>query len=408
MATPGGPTPDPLTNPALPTADVPPPAGVKAPLRTVKARTIEELLFSEGFGFDFFQAVRLLERMAPERRPVGRVAPPHVEAVRFKALPSLSFPPSQIFEINRPTTSLPAPAMTVTFMGLTGPNGALPRHYTELLLKLQRDAKGPEKQALREWLDMFNNRAIALFYRAWEKYRFYIGYERDTRPGGKGLDTFTRCLFSFIGLREPPLRNRLRVARRVPDNEEQPAETFAAVEDLALLHYGGLLSHRPRCAIGLEAILHDYFQQNVRALQFHGQWLVLNRDNQSRLGAGEANNQLGVSVVIGERVWDVQSKIRIRLGPLRYKEFNEFLPDRSAVAQRKAFFLLAHLVRLYVGAELDFDVQLVLRGPDVPACQFVADGIGPRLGWNTWVISRSLEHDADDAVFEGEEVVYLN
>jgi type VI secretion system protein ImpH len=373
----------------------------------MKARTVEDRLFAEGYGFDFFQAVRLLERTATERKPVGRSAPPHAEVVRFKALPSLSFPPSEIFEVERPNTALRLPAMTVTFIGLTGPNGALPRHYTELLLKLQRDAKGPEKLALRDWLDIFNHRLIAQFYRAWEKYRFYIGFERDTRPGGKGLDPFTRSLFSLVGLRESSVRNRLRVVRALPHDEPEAPQQLAGIDDLALLHYSGFLSHRPRCAVSLEAMVRDYFQQPVRVIQFHGQWLVLEAHNQSRVGDINGNSQLGVSVVIGDRVWDVQSKIRLRFGPLSYRAFTEFLPDREPSPRRKSFFLLSHLVRLYIGPELDFDVELILKAAEVPACRFTDDGTGPRLGWNTWVTSKPLDHDANDAVFEGEELVRL-
>src|SRR5262249_30494666 len=124
------------------------------------------------------------------------------------------------------------------------------------------------------------------------------------------------------------------------------------------------------------------------------------------MGVAHGNNELGATAVVGERVWDVQSKIRIRLGPLRYAQFTEFLPDPAPVAERKAFFLLVHLVRLYVGPELDFDVQLVLKAEDVPGCQLTANGAGhPRLGWNTWITSQRVSHDAEEAVFEGEEMV---
>ena len=33
---------------------------------------VEKRLFTEGFAFDFFQAVRLLEKLAPDRKPVGQ------------------------------------------------------------------------------------------------------------------------------------------------------------------------------------------------------------------------------------------------------------------------------------------------------------------------------------------------
>jgi type VI secretion system protein ImpH len=368
-----------------------------------QGRTVEQWLFEEPYCFHFFQAVRLLERLAPQRRPVGRGGPPSAEVVRFRAHQALWFPPSAIFDLQGPSESLPLPAMTVAFLGLTGPSGVLPRHYTELLLRLAKEAKGPERHALRDWLDLFNHRLISLFYRAWEKYRFYIAYERGEHQRGDQIDPFTRSLFSFIGLGMPPLRNRLRIVPSTP--AEKP---LASIPDLTLLHYSGFLAHRPRCALSLEAMLQDYSRLPIRVQQFQGQWLVLDPTNQSRMGGVDANNQLGVNLVVGDRVWDVQSKIRVRMGPLRYHQFAEFLPDHSPKPERKAFFLLAHLVRLYVGAEFDFDVQLVLKAEDVPECELSPDEAkGPRLGWNTWVRSEPMTKDADEAAFEGEEVYQL-
>ena len=46
------------------------------------AASLAERLFTEGYVFDFFQAVRLLEKMAPERRPVGHEAAPATEVAR--------------------------------------------------------------------------------------------------------------------------------------------------------------------------------------------------------------------------------------------------------------------------------------------------------------------------------------
>ncbi len=382
--------------PTAVTGDRPAPAG------SVAAR-----LFEEGFAFDFFQAVRLLERLAPQRCPVGRAGPPQAEVVRFRAHLSLSFPPSSIYEIQPATAELPVPVMTVAFLGLTGPSGILPQHYTELLLRLERDGKGPEKSALRAWLDLFNHRLVSLFWRAWEKYRFYIRYERG-EYGGQEPDPFTQMLFSLIGLGFPPLRNRLRVSCRMETTADMQERTLARIDDLSLLHFSGFLAHRPRCAVSLEMLLGDYFGLAVQVRQFQGQWLALEPINQSRLGAAGGNCEMGVNLVAGDRVWDVQCKFRVRLGPLRYADFNEFLPDRSAVPARKAFFLLVHLVRLYVGPELDFDVQLVLRAEEVPECRMVSEEIsGPRLGWNTWVRSQAMTRDAEDAVFEGREVTIL-
>ncbi len=381
--------------------------------------TVEERLFREGHAFEFFQAVRLLGRLDAGRRPVGHAAAPHVESVRFRAHLSLEFPASQIYEIRPPDPGQPLPLMTVTFMGLTGPLGVLPRHYTELLLRQERDVRGPDRYALRAWFDLFNHRLITLFYRAWEKYRFPVSYERvhatqaipprsglGTQPGGQHEpDPFTQSLFCLVGLGMPSLRNRLCVS--VPEPQRGGPEdrrVLARIDDLALLHYGGLLAQRPRTSAGLEAILGDFFGLEVQVRQFQGQWLRLEPVNQSRLGVEEGNNALGLNVVAGVRVWNVQSKVRLRVGPLRYGRFNEFLPDPAPAARRKAFFLLVQLVRLYLGPELDFDVQLVLCAPDIRTCRLGDGEGGARLGWNSWLCSQPATGDSEDAVFAGEDM----
>jgi type VI secretion system protein ImpH len=407
-------------NPAPVKGAVGPAAGAAAPGQRARSQgenghdgrapggppTLEQRLWEEPYAFDFFQAVRILERLYPDRRAVGREGPARGEVARFRAHLSLSFPPSALYELDRPTESLPAPLMTVAFFGLYGPSGVLPRHYTELLLRLQRDGKGPEKTALRAWFDLFNHRVIALFFRAWEKYRFYVPYERKEYALSEP-DPFTRALLSMVGLGTPRLRHRLRVSFWDEVDDQLQERILAEIDDLVLLHYGGFLAHRRCNAVSLEAMLADYFRLPVRVRQFQGQWLRLDEANQSRMGPDGPNNLLGTNLVAGDRVWDVQGKIRIRVGPLTYPQFTEFLPDRTPVARRKQFFVLVHLVRLFVGPALDFDVQVVLRADEVPWCKLGGEG-GSQLGWNTWVRSLAFPHDVDDPVFEGEEVVFLN
>src|SRR5437016_5072772 len=123
------------------------------PPRPTRAMSLDEALFARGYEFDFFQAVRLLEMLADDPdRPAGP-----------------------------PPDARPVPAVTVSFLGMTGPCGALPLHYTHLLMRLAREGRGSERTALRDWLDLFNHRAVSLFFRAWEKYRFPVPYFRHAR-----------------------------------------------------------------------------------------------------------------------------------------------------------------------------------------------------------------------------------
>lgn len=364
--------------------------------------SITERLFAEPYSFDFFQAVRILEKVYRDKQPVGLTHPPLEEVVRFRALQSLTFPPSSIYELLKPDADRQFPLMTVSFMGLTGPSGALPTHYTQLLMDLGRDVRGPERRSLRDWFDLFNHRFISLFYRAWEKYRFAIPYERG-EPFLPEPDAFTRSLFSLIGLGTKGLRDRQRIVTvRADAIEWEPQrETLARIDDLALLYYSGLLSQRPKNAVNLRTLLGDYFELPVEIEQFRGHWLQIDPANQTCLGA---SGILGVNSIAGSKVWDVQSQFRVRLGPLTYRQFEDCLPDRDPIPQRKLFFLLVQLTRQYAGPELDFNVQMVLAAREVPQCQLQDAGFGARLGWNTWLISETPRHDADEPVFEGETV----
>lgn len=378
-------------------------------LESLPPRSVAARLFKQFFQFDFFQAVRILEQLEQDRVPVGRAGPPGHEIVRFKAHASLSFPPSAIAKLEPPTAVVPVPAMTIPFMGLTGPSGVLPRHYTELLLRIEKELKTPEKYALRDWFDLFNHRMLSLFFRAWEKYRFDVTYAR--RGSDADNELFAHALSSLIGLGMPSLQNRMRVVATWDSAASQQREerVLAKVEHLAMVYYSGLLSHRPRNALGLEAMLHDYSRLPVRIVQFQGHWVQLEDSKQSRLGDPSGYALLGGNAVVGERVWDVQGKIRIRLGPLTYAQFQDLLPDREPFPERKTFFELAHLVRFYIGVELRFDVQLVLHPDEVPECR-LADGTGegPQLGWNAWLQSQSFGEPVEDAVFDGEETVWVN
>jgi type VI secretion system protein ImpH len=329
---------------------------------------LSEVLFNEPFRFDFFQAVRLLELTYPARQAVGRQTRPSDEVVRFHSHVSLNFPPSAIQELQRPEEAGGPARLTAAFMGLMGPLGVLPRHYTELMLERARR----HDYALRDFVDLFNHRLISLFYRAWEKYRFTIAFERTANVAGS-YDSFSLHLFDVIGMGTSGLRGRLEFG------------------DEALLFYAGLLGQHPRSASVLGNVLGDYFSLPVEVMQFVGQWLSITAENRTRLG--EANNGLGSSAVAGTHIWDQQAKFKLRLGPLSYGHFDRLLPDGDMHRP------LVQMVRFASGQEFDFDLQLVLKAPEVPWCRL--GDRRARLGFSTWLKVAEFDRDADQVVFSG-------
>lgn len=379
--------------------------------------TILERFTAAPFEFDFFAAVRVLAAASRDREPVGGGADPADEIARFRGHLSLAFPPSQIIALDPPDADRPCPRLTVTFFGLYGANGALPTHYTQMMVPSVTDDHPLELDALRDWLDLFNHRFVSLFYRAWEKYHFHVPFERGDyrRAGGDPFTTAVRCL---MGFGTPGLSDRLAVRTAVSDagseyrwaksaadhRTDDPPDPgrLARIDDLALLRYAGFFVQRPRNAANLRALLADYFQLPAEVEQFRGQWLAVPQQDKPVLGL---SGMLGVDTVVGDRVWDVQSRFRVRLGPLSYPQFLDLLPDRAPVAERKSLFLVNQLTRVFAGTELDFDVQLVLAADAVPEAELAdTGGIGPRLGWNLWLISDTPPAPVGDAVFDGEWV----
>lgn len=329
-------------------------------------------LLQRGFRFDFFQAVRLLARVYPDRQPVGEMASPSKEVVRFRAHQTLAFPPSSIFQITPGHDETRPAEMTVAFMGLTGPLGVLPRYYTELMLE-RLQAKDT---TLRDFFDLFNHRMISLFFRAWEKHHCTVGFEQWLLKGTG--DRFARCLFALAGLGTSGLRERL------------------TIDDRSILRYVGLLGQRPRSAEALEHCLADYFDVPARVNQFIGAWLNLEEAEWTRIGTTGRNNVLGRSAVAGTKVWDQQAACEVELGPLEYEQFNKLLPSG------RSYPTLVQLTKLFAGPELDFEVQLVLRADQVPAAKLQStDTYAPRLGWTTWLKTRERERHADEVTFSG-------
>lgn len=333
-------------------------------------RRLEE----EPFNFEFFQLVRLLERVAPDRGTVGKFVPPQKEVARFKVHQQTGFPASetQKLEFNAEGQA----EVTVNFMGLTGPQGLLPLYYTEYV----RERLRQRDQSPAAFFDLFNHRMISLFYQAWEKYRFPISYERGDR------DRFSHILLDLIGMGTPGLVGRM------------------PIHDDALIFYSGLLSDNTRSASCLRNLIADYFDVPCEIEQFVGAWYPLSEESLCEFDTADTiSEQLGVGAIVGDEVFDQQSAIRLILGPLTLRQYRDFLPDGSAYAT------LQELARFYAGPAMDFEVLLILDREEVPAShtglggQVPPDALLPlldevQLGWTTWVKTRPRTEDAYDTV----------
>jgi type VI secretion system protein ImpH len=330
-------------------------------------KPLNERLIDEPYRFNFFQAVRLLERIYPESSPVGTEMTPNNEIVRFKSYLSLTFPASQIQsmrEVFDESSEQKRLEMFINFMGMIGIIGVLPIHYTELAMSRARYGD----HTFASFMDIFTHRSVSLFYKAWEKYRFPIQYER-------GNDSFTEYLFDFAGLGTPGLRGRMDL------------------EDENLIPYGGLIAQKPHSSSALGQMLADYFGIEAKVQQFFGQWLNLEEESFTRIGRN--NHSLGANTIVGTRVWDYQSKFRVLLGPLKFTRFRAFLPDGTAYKSMHS------IIKFMVGQELDYDVQLRLQAKEVPSCILTTRAQRrPMLGWTTFLKTKPFTQDDEQVILQ--------
>jgi type VI secretion system protein ImpH len=323
-----------------------------------------ELLAEDACSFEFFQAVALLQRLRGDAHHVGGFATPGDEAVRFSANPRLAFPASEIQQLAL-RGDMPA-EMMVNFMGLTGPSGVLPYVYSELILERLR----AKDTSLARFLEIFDHRAISLFYRAWERSRFQVNYAL------KGRDLFSRYLLDLLGLGTDGLRDRQNI------------------EDEALMPFISLLAMQARSAQSLEQVLAAYFEVPVQVMQFTGTWYSIDRSTQCAMDErDDVSCQIGIGAVAGDAVWNPSGRARIRVGPVPLETYKEFLPDGSAYASMRA------ITRFFTNDCLDFELQLVLERNYVPAVELDSDGATPaRLGWTSWAKTAPMGMDPDDTI----------
>ena len=324
-----------------------------------------DALAREPWTFDFFQALRRIESLHPERPRLGKAVRPADEPVRLSQEASVAFAPSTLSAFEPHHRG--GPRLEQRFFGLLGPNGPLPLHLTEYVrerVRLHRD------HTLARFLDLFHHRMALLFYRAWAEARPTVQHDRADD------DRFTVYVGALAGYGSTATRGR------------------DAVSDHAKGFFVGHLARSARNAEGLASILGGYFRVSARIEQFVLDWLELPGDQRTALGGQpRVSGTLGLGAVVGRRVRDVQSRFRIVLGPMDFDRFGDFLPGGRSLPP------LVDWVRNYVGFEFDWELQLVLARDEVPAIRLGREG---QLGWTAWLGSRPSPADAGDVVFAPE------
>lgn len=309
-----------------------------------KEASYQARLEAEPWRFDFYAVMRRLERSFPERPRIGEVATRREEYVALGEQPFLDFPASTIAEADRDLQG--RLRLFVKFLGLLGPQGALPLATTEESYQwgIAHD------DAFPRFLDIFNHRFLQLFYRAWANSRPIAQHDRPD------LDRFAAYIGSMIGVGSKPYANR----DAVPDAEK--------------LAHAGLIGAQAKSASRLRRFLAGLFKADVEIEQFVGMRLVFDPADRTRIGA--AHCTLGGDALLGASVYSVEDKFRVKIVARDLKQFERFLPKGDRCEP------LADAVFFHLGDQFEWDVELALPVGEVKP---VTLGRSGHLGWTSWM-----------------------
>lgn len=359
--------------------------GTKIRLKT----TPLERLRTTPQNFEFAQAVRLLEQSyhyndktssndfhGASLPSIGSKTLPHQERIRLRQKVSLSFPAADLDKliVQETEQGIKQAILDVSFLGLVGVSGALPTYFTELVIERTRLGD----QTLKDFLDIFHHRILSFFYRAEVKYRFLLRFENGVQKGEKEDSNVT------------PLQS-------LHGNGISGTNIESLIPADMGVFYAGLLAQKPRSALNLERLLSSYLSHPVYVEQFKGNWLVLRQSDWTKTSAKckeGAHNKLGKGALLGKKVWSVDNKFTLTIGPLSLHQFNEFLPESSHLTQTKK------IINYYINNDLNCEIKLILKAKEVPFCQIKYKN-SPQLGWNTWLLKKMSLIDRDDTLLKG-------
>jgi type VI secretion system protein ImpH len=323
----------------------------------------------EPYRFGFYQTIRRLNCLFQDKPVTGTSFRPADDPLRFRQDPYTSFAPSTLNSLKWEEGSQ-YPKLSQRFFGLFGPQGPLPLHLTEYARDRLRHHRDP---TFARFADIFHHRIISLFYRAWAQAQPTVQFDRPDE------DRFSIYLGSLIGIASDSLRNA--------DD----------MYHMSKLSFAGHLGSLPRHCDGLESILAGYFDIPSKVTEFIAHWMKIPGEDHLLLGSGTHNGRLGMNTVIGERVWQRQDKFRISLGPLSLEDYVAFLPSG------KSFDALVAVVQNYVGLELLWEVNLVLKKEEKPVTCLGKSGA---LGWTSWLESKEQQENVDDLLLQVQNYVH--
>lgn len=289
-----------------------------------------------------FPVVRHAEAKASHLPRVGRAKSPEQNIVDLAQQPSLGFADATLEGL---VAKHGRPQLRGYWLGLTGPMGPLPTHFSEYAFYERRYS---DKTPFSDWLDLLASRMLQLFYRAWG----------DSQPAANA-DRADDDRFAFY-------------LAALSGGTEGVGEGDAFFSR-ARVHYAGLFAG-PRSAVALEDGLSHLLTQRVRLVEYQPRWRRLEGEDRTMLGRSFAT--LGSDALLGGRVYSASDAFRVVVRADTLRDYRTMLPggERFAIA--------AEAIDAFRPSHLEWDLQIEIPEEEAPPARL--DG-RTQLGWTGWV-----------------------
>ncbi len=269
----------------------------------------------------FYRFCQLLEQSQPDKPVTGSSWQVRHEPVRFRPHPGMGFPAAEIKRLEPAQHPHLPPTVRVTFMGLYGVESPLPSQYID---DITQRREGHE--ATTDFLDIFNHRLIAQYYRIWRKYSYPATFE----AGGK--DKTSQYLLGLAGLG----------INGCAENIATPASRFLALLPVLLLP--------GRTAEGMASLV-SLLAPDTQAQVWHHDRRRIPLKRPLTLSVRQPVSLQG-RPVMGAWGTDVNSQVLMRLTSSNPEEARGWLPGGDLHTD------LIALLHVYLGARLDVRLQL--------------------------------------------------
>ncbi|WKX27304.1 type VI secretion system baseplate subunit TssG [Tatumella ptyseos] len=310
-------------------------------------KALKYLPLDTPWATNFLATLRQLSALAQDNPIPGNALSCKEENFRLSQAVSLAFPASEVASMCWQRNQL---AIKLFSLGVWGPQGPLPLHFSELALTRFQQ----QDSALIDFIDLFHHRSMAIFFRAWHAAQDTASLDRPTQ------DRFSFYLRCLTGLSLSDTLSPVREQHQLLSTAFHLARKNCAPQDLVST---------------LKALFHLPFEIE----EFQAGWIDLNGKEQSQL---THQAQLGINAVLGEASYQSGHRFKVWCGPLSYEQYCSLHPDKPKLAS------ISNTIQRLTGGNYHYDIHLVLAVPHTLSTTLSGNR---QLGFDAW-----LMHEATD------------